>query len=56
MGFLSQWKMYLDQLSSRPGQNATTSAEDEDSVSARAEEFRGRKLDPTVFDKVMIAL
>ena len=36
MGFLSQWKMYLDQL---PGQG-----DDND--------FTGKKLDPTVFEKV----
>jgi len=35
MGFLSQWKMYLDELPSGPHQ-----------------EFKGRKLDPTVLEKM----
>ncbi|EIN08247.1 ACN9-domain-containing protein [Punctularia strigosozonata HHB-11173 SS5] len=37
IGFLSQWKMYLDQL--------PTGAED-------AEHFSGKKMDPTVFEKM----
>ncbi|KAF4613845.1 hypothetical protein D9613_008098 [Agrocybe pediades] len=35
MGFLSQWKMYLDEMPRAPGQ-----------------EFRGKKLDPTMFEKM----
>lgn len=35
IGFLSQWKLYLDQLPEDPSQ-----------------EFKGRKLDPTVVEKV----
>ncbi|KAI0034548.1 ACN9-domain-containing protein [Vararia minispora EC-137] len=36
IGFLSQWKMYLDNLPVGEGEGA----------------FRGRKLDPTVFEKL----
>ena len=36
IGFLSQWKVYLDQIP----------------VGPEAERFRGKKLDPTVFEKV----
>lgn len=39
MGFLSQWKMYLDQLPGKPG-----------------DEFEGKKLDSTVFEKVRFCL
>jgi hypothetical protein len=35
-GFLSQWKVYLDQVS----------------VGPEAQRFRGKKLDPTIFEKV----
>lgn len=35
MGFLSQWKMYLDQMPENQSEN-----------------FTGKKLDPTVFEKV----
>lgn len=35
MGFLSQWKMYLDQM-----------------PSSLNSEFKGKKLDPTVFEKM----
>jgi hypothetical protein len=35
IGFLSQWKLYLDQLPASP-----------------TAEFRGAKMDPTVFEKV----
>lgn len=38
IGFLSQWKMYLDALPVAPG--------------ADAETFSGSKMDPTVFEKV----
>ena len=38
MGFLTQWKMYLDQLPAGPD--------------ARA--FKGKKLDPTIFEKVRV--
>ncbi|KAF9647333.1 ACN9-domain-containing protein [Thelephora ganbajun] len=36
MGFLTQWKIYLDQLPASPG----------------ARVYRGKKLDPTVFEKM----
>lgn len=36
MGFLTQWKMYLDQLPAGPGSHA----------------YKGKKLDPTIFEKV----
>jgi hypothetical protein len=36
IGFLSQWKVYLDQIPVGPD----------------ADRFRGKKLDPTVFEKV----
>ena len=36
IGFLSQWKVYLDQIPAGPG----------------AQRFRGKKLDPTIFEKV----
>lgn len=36
IGFLSQWKVYLDQIPAGPDANR----------------FRGKKLDPTVFEKV----
>lgn len=36
MGFLTQWKMYLDQLPAGPD----------------AHTYRGEKLDPTIFEKV----
>jgi len=36
MGFLTQWKAYLDQLPAGPG--------------ARA--YRGKRLDPTIFEKM----
>ena len=36
IGFLSQWKVYLDQIPMGP----------------EADRFRGKKLDPTVFEKV----
>jgi hypothetical protein len=36
IGFLSQWKLYLDQLPS----------------SGAADDFKGAKMDPTVFEKV----
>ncbi|GLB44877.1 putative ACN9-domain-containing protein [Lyophyllum shimeji] len=36
MGFLSQWKMYLDELP----------------LGEEARSFRGKKLDPTVFEKM----
>lgn len=36
MGFLTQWKMYLDQLPAGPGAHA----------------YKGKRLDPTVFEKV----
>lgn len=38
IGFLSQWKLYLDQLESQSS-NGT-------------EQFRGHKMDPIVFEKV----
>ena len=38
MGFLAQWKMYLDQLPTGPN----------------GEAYRGKKLDPTMFEKVRI--
>jgi len=38
MGFLTQWKVYLDQLPAGPD--------------ARA--YKGKKLDPTIFEKVGI--
>lgn len=37
IGFLSQWKMYLDQIP--PGEDARN--------------FSGKKLDPTIFEKVL---
>jgi hypothetical protein len=36
IGFLSQWKVYLDQIPAGP----------------EAQRFRGKKLDPTIFEKV----
>jgi hypothetical protein len=36
IGFLSQWKVYLDQLP----------------VGPEAQQFRGKKLDPTTFEKL----
>lgn len=36
IGFLSQWKMYLDELPKGP----------------EADDFTGRKLDPTILEKV----
>ncbi|KAB5590043.1 Vegetative incompatibility protein HET-E-1 [Ceratobasidium theobromae] len=39
IGFLSQWKMYLDQL-------------EEQANSGGIERFKGRRLDPTVFEKM----
>ena len=36
MGFLTQWKMYLDQLPAGPDAHA----------------YSGKKLDPTIFEKV----
>ena len=36
MGFLAQWKMYLDQLP----------------AGADAHTYRGKKLDPTIYEKV----
>lgn len=39
IGFLSQWKMYLDQL-------------EEQANLGGIERFKGRRLDPTVFEKV----
>lgn len=36
MGFLAQWKMYLDQLPAGPDAHA----------------YRGKRLDPTVYEKV----
>ena len=36
MGFLTQWKMYLDQLPAGPVAHA----------------YEGKKLDPTIFEKV----
>jgi len=36
IGFLSQWKVYLDQLPLGP----------------EAQHFRGKKLDPTIFEKL----
>lgn len=39
IGFLSQWKVYLDQIPVGPD----------------AQRFRGNKLDPTVFEKVCLA-
>lgn len=36
MGFLTQWKAYLDQLPAGPGAHA----------------YRGKKLDLTIFEKV----
>ena len=38
IGFLSQWKMYLDQIPAGEG----------------AGSFSGKKLDPTVFEKVCV--
>ena len=38
IGFLSQWKVYLDQLPLGP----------------EAQHFRGKKLDPTIFEKVCV--
>jgi Complex1_LYR-like len=39
IGFLSQWKVYLDHIPVGPD----------------AEQFRGKRLDPTVFEKVCTA-
>ena len=36
IGFLSQWKVYLDQIPVGPG----------------TQHYRGKKLDPTIFEKV----
>jgi hypothetical protein len=36
IGFLSQWKVYLDQIPAGP----------------EAQRFRGKKLDPTIYEKV----
>jgi len=36
MGFLTQWKAYLDQLPAGPGAHA----------------YRGKRLDPTIFEKM----
>jgi hypothetical protein len=38
MGFLTQWKMYLDQLPAGPDAHA----------------YRGKRLDPTIFEKVRV--
>ena len=38
IGFLSQWKFYLDQIPAGP----------------EAQQFKGRKMDPTVFEKVFL--
>ena len=38
IGFLSQWKSYLDQIPAGP----------------EAQQFKGRKMDPTVFEKVFL--
>lgn len=38
IGFLSQWKVYLDQIP----------------VGPEAQLFRGKKLDPTVYEKVRV--
>ncbi len=38
IGFLSQWKVYLDQIPIGP----------------EAQHFRGKKLDPTIFEKVRV--
>ncbi|SRR6266852_4672870 len=40
IGFLSQWKVYLDQIP----------------VGPEADRFRGKRLDPTVFEKVRYEL
>jgi hypothetical protein len=40
IGFLSQWKVYLDQIPVEP----------------EAQRFRGKKLDPTIFEKVRTEL
>ncbi|CAE6505947.1 unnamed protein product [Rhizoctonia solani] len=40
IGFLSQWKMYLDQL------------EEQANSTGGFERFTGRRLDPTVFEKM----
>lgn len=40
IGFLSQWKVYLDQIPVEPN----------------AKRFRGKKLDPTVFEKARYEL
>ena len=40
IGFLSQWKVYLDQIPMGP----------------EADRFRGKKLDPTVYEKVRYEL
>ncbi|CAE6350688.1 unnamed protein product [Rhizoctonia solani] len=40
IGFLSQWKMYLDQL------------EQQASSTGGFERFNGRRMDPTVFEKM----
>lgn len=39
IGFLSQWKLYLDHLEEQTSSNGP-------------ERFRGHKMDPTVFEKV----
>jgi hypothetical protein len=41
MGFLSQWKMYLDELSQQTG---------------RGVPFSGRKMDPTAFEKASLVI
>ena len=38
MGFLTQWKMYLDELPTGPD----------------ARTYKGKKLDPTIFEKVAV--
>jgi len=43
IGFLSQWKMYLDELPSPRSEDA-------------AKQWSGKRLDPTVFEKVFLLL
>jgi len=40
IGFLTQWKMYLDQLPAGPD----------------ARTYKGKKLDPTIFEKVRVTV
>jgi len=40
MGFLAQWKMYLDELPAGPD----------------AHVYRGKRLDPTIFEKVSVTV